>query len=67
MSTEPNSDSQTELFRKREARRAELAAKSVEEKLETLIKLQKLTSELARQAGREYKEPWNIEIKKPSS
>ncbi len=66
MSIEHIPESQAELFRKKELRRRELAARPVEEKLETLIKLQQITSEVARQAGREYKEPWNIEIPKHS-
>lgn len=53
---------QEELFRARESRRHELANKSVEEKLLLLLKLQKMTSEVARQAGREYKQPWQIDV-----
>ncbi len=67
MSTENDPNSQTEQFRKKELRRRDLAAKSVEEKLEILIKLQQITTTVARQAGREYKESWKIEIPKQHS
>ncbi len=54
---------QEELFRQKADARRKSAARTVEEKIETLVKLQKLTSEIARSTGRSYKEPWNI---KPS-
>jgi hypothetical protein len=53
---------QEELFRAKELRRRELANKSVEEKFLLLLKLQKMTSEVARQSGRDYKQPWQISI-----
>ncbi|CAN5406335.1 hypothetical protein BH10CYA1_BH10CYA1_01000 [soil metagenome] len=49
-----------ELFRQKADARRESAARTVEEKIETLVKLQKLTKDVARAAGRSYKEPWNI-------
>lgn len=55
---------QEEIFRARESRRRELANKSVEEKLFLLIKLQEMTSEVARQVGRDCKQPWRIDISK---
>lgn len=53
-----------ELHRSKKARRVELAQLSVEKKVEILIKLQKLTSEVARQAGRPYRKPWVIDLAK---
>lgn len=50
----------------KKARRVELAQLSVEKKVEILIKLQQLTSEVARQAGRPHKKPWAIDLAKGS-
>ncbi len=58
--------SQDELFREKESHRRAMAAKPVEEKFETLIKLQQITSTAARQAGRSYQEPWEITLPKHS-
>lgn len=57
---------QDELFREKQTHRRAMAAKPVEEKFETLIKLQQITSTAARQAGRAYQEPWNITVPKHS-
>jgi len=56
--------SHDELFREKESHRRAMAAKPVEEKFETLIKLQQITSTAARQAGRAYQEPWNVTVSK---
>jgi hypothetical protein len=53
---------QEELFLAKELRRRELANKSVEEKFLLLLKLQKMTSEVAKQAGRNYQKPWHITV-----
>lgn len=58
MSTDPTRISTEDLLRNKEMRRQALAAKTVEEKVDLLIKLQEMTSEIARQSGREYKKPW---------
>ena len=51
-----------ELFRAKESRRHELANKSAEEKVLLLVKLQQITSEVAKQAGRSYRQPWQIDL-----
>jgi hypothetical protein len=62
MSTVPIIKSYDDLLREKKSHRRAMAAKPVEEKLETLIQLQRISSTLARQAGRPYQEPWNIEL-----
>jgi len=62
MSTVQRLKSHDELFREKESHRRAMAAKPVEEKLITLIKLQQITSTAARQSGRAFKEPWNIAL-----
>jgi hypothetical protein len=49
-------------FRSKEAGRRAAAAAPFEEKIAKLIQLQKINSELARQAGRPAKQPWNVQI-----
>lgn len=62
MNTEKTLVTKEELFRAKESRRHELANKSAEEKFLLLLKLQKMTSEIARQAGRSYEQPWQIDL-----
>ncbi len=54
--------SQEELFQAKAERRRDLAALPVEEKFEMLIKLQQMASAVAKQAGREYKKPWDVKV-----
>ncbi len=50
--------SNDDLFKSKESRRRELAALPIEEKIQILIKLQHIASNIGREAGREYKKPW---------
>ncbi len=54
--------SREDQFRSKEAGRRLAAAASFEEKVAKLIELQKISSELARQAGRPAREPWHIQL-----
>ncbi len=49
-----------ELLQSKEARRHELASLPVEEKVTILVQLQRISSDIARQSGREAQEPWDI-------
>jgi|JI9StandDraft_1071089.scaffolds.fasta_scaffold05597_2 hypothetical protein len=64
MSNEQTLVKADELHSSKKARRVELAQLPVEKKVEILIKLQQLTSEVARQAGRPYRNPWAIDTAK---
>ncbi|MBK8221681.1 MAG: hypothetical protein IPK73_11715 [Candidatus Obscuribacter sp.] len=66
MNTEKTLVTKEELFRAKESRRHELANKSAEEKFLLLLKLQKMTSEIARQAGRTCQQPWRIDVLRQS-
>jgi hypothetical protein len=58
----PVSESQSDLYSAKLSRRRMLAGKSVEEKFKILLELQRITSTAAREAGRNYKPPWNVEV-----
>lgn len=62
MSSDHHFISQEDQFRFKKAARIAAAKAPFEEKVEKLIQLQKISSELARQAGRLPKEPWRIQI-----
>jgi hypothetical protein len=55
---------QEEIVRQKASGRRALAKRPIEEKIETLVKIQQMTSAVARAAGREYKQPWNIKLSK---
>jgi hypothetical protein len=54
--------SREDQFRSKELGRRIAAEAPIEEKIAKLVQLQKISSELARQAGRPVKEPWQIQI-----
>lgn len=49
-----------QLLQTKESRRHELAALPVEEKVTILVQLQRISTDIARQSGRESQEPWDI-------
>ncbi len=63
-SAKKNQKTTADLFDAKKKRRCELAAKSVEEKFEILIELQKMTSKIAEEAGRESRKPWDVKVHK---
>jgi hypothetical protein len=56
-----------ELIASKGRQRKSLASEKVEDKIKVLVKLQQLASSVARQSGRPYKEPWNIQPKNKDS
>jgi hypothetical protein len=52
--------SSQDQFRSKEAARRAAAEAPIEEKIAKLLQLQKINSELARQNGRPFKQPWDI-------
>lgn len=63
MSKRQTTSSQQEAYDRKAAGRRARAALPVEEKIEILVKLQEMNASVARVAGRDFKQPWNI---KPS-
>jgi hypothetical protein len=55
---------QEEIFRRKAASRRISATQPIEEKIKTLVKIQQMTSAVARAAGRDSKQPWNIKLSK---
>lgn len=55
---------QEEIYRRKASARFSSASRPVEEKIDTLIKLQQMTASVAKAAGRECKEPWTINSKR---
>tara|TARA_Y100001978_G_C23577043_1_gene377035 strand:- start:582 stop:791 length:210 start_codon:yes stop_codon:yes gene_type:complete len=53
---------QEEIYDRKSTGRRDIASLSVEEKIERLVMLQKMNSNVARAAGREYKQPWDIKF-----
>ncbi|MBX9770205.1 MAG: hypothetical protein K2X29_02475 [Candidatus Obscuribacterales bacterium] len=60
MSANQRPISKEDLFEAKESRRHDLAALPIEEKLQLLIKMQHLESEVARNAGRKHQKPWDL-------
>lgn len=67
MSSQRRLVSREDQFRSKKAGRAAAASASFEEKIEKLVQLQKISSEIARQTGRKGKEPWPIQFPLSSS
>lgn len=63
-SAKKNQKTTADLFDAKKKRRRELAAKSVEDKFEILIELQKMTCRVAQEAGREFSKPWDVKLNK---
>ncbi|MBX3077024.1 hypothetical protein KF707_09565 [Candidatus Obscuribacterales bacterium] len=53
-------------FESKRLARAAAANAPVEEKFEKLLELQRISYELAKQAGRPSKEPWTVRIERKS-
>jgi hypothetical protein len=62
MSNEDHLISHEGQFRFKEEGRRMAATATFEEKVVKLIQLQKISSELARQAGLPVRQPWNIQL-----
>jgi hypothetical protein len=62
MSEKSPDASKAKLFSAKESRRRELATLPIEQKIEILVKLQHLASNVGRHAGRPYKKPWDIKV-----
>jgi hypothetical protein len=62
MSEKSPDASKTKLFLAKESRRRELATLPIEQKIEILVKLQHIASNVGRQVGRPYQKPWDIKV-----
>lgn len=65
MNTSPE-DLSEELFRKKEARRRQLADLPFEEKLKIVVKLQQIASSIRRSGGRETQKSWELRLRSDS-